>query len=122
MDLSRSPKAAPVRERRRVHRYVVDVAASLSGSSLSKRRKAMLADISLFGCRVKTAGRFYPGDFLMISVPSFGPFGAEIVWATEGVFGVEFVRPLHRAVVQHVLSLRVTIDCPIERRWRSIAE
>lgn len=101
---------------------MIDVAAKLSSSELRKRRHGVMTDVSALGCRIRTAGRYNPGDFLMVSVPSFGPFGAFVVWARDGEVGLRFVRPLHRAVVQHVRQLRTLIDCPIERRWRSLAE
>ena len=109
-----------VRDRRRIHRYIVDVAAYLSGSILRRRRKAVVKDLSIFGCRVTTAGRFNPGDFVMLLVPSFGPFGARIAWAADGDVGLEFVHALDPAVVTKIVAMRTTVVCPIERRWRSL--
>ena len=100
-------------------RYAADIAAVLSGSILPKRREALLTDINAFGCRVRVTGRFNPRDFLMVSVASFSPFGARVIWTEEGVFGVEFVQPLAAAVVQRMRQLRPEIECTIERRWRS---
>ena len=122
MDLSRTPQRPPVRERRRLYRFAVDIAAVLSGSILPKRRDALLTDVSPLGCQVRVTGRFNPRDFLMVSVPSFSPFGVTVIWTEEGVFGVEFVQPLAAAVVQRMRQLRPEIECTIERRWRSSAE
>jgi hypothetical protein len=120
MDMSRPPRPPHVFDRRRLIRHQVDIAADLSGSILPRRRKVIMKDINAFGCRIETAGRLNLRDFVMVSVPSFGPFGAFVVWQVEDQIGLEFRRPLDAAVVTHVTRLRTEITCPIELRWRSL--
>lgn len=121
MDMSRHPRVNHVRERRRLLRWSVDIGADISGSILPRSRKVIMTEISAIGCRIVTAGRFNPGDFVMVSVPSFGPFGATVIWHADGKVGLAFARPLHAAVVAHVRRLRTKIACPIEKRWRGLA-
>ena len=104
-------------ERRRLHRRAAASPVILSGSSLGKRRSAVMTDISMLGCGVIAPGRYHRGDFVMISAPSFGPFGAIVTWAAQGKVGLSFIRPVHNAVIDHILNQKPP-DCPIEGRWR----
>ena len=85
-------------------RLSVNIGASLGGS-IVRRMHVCICDISAVGCRISARCRFNPGDFLTVSLPSFGPFGGSVVWAREHCIGFEFARPLHPAVVSRIVRM-----------------
>lgn len=101
-----SPTRQPsgrLEDRRRLIRRRVDVGASLGGS-IVRRMGVRVCDISGTGCRIAARCRFNPGDFLTLSIPSFGPFGGSVVWVREHCIGFRFAQPLHPAVVQKIAT------------------
>jgi len=86
-----------------MERARVYIGALLAGS-ITRRMHVSVCDVSALGCRISARSRFNPGDFLTVSLPSFGPFGGSVVWAREHCIGFEFARPLHPAVVARIIG------------------
>lgn len=103
-ELIQIPPSRHTKERRRLSRQRVNLGALLGGS-ITRRTHVCVCDISAIGCRISARCRFNPGDFLTVSLPSFGPFGGSVVWVREHCIGFEFARPLHPAVVTKIVGM-----------------
>jgi hypothetical protein len=66
------------------------------------RWRVNIHDISPQGCRVEVPVRVKPDDTIWISLPGLEAIQAKVCWVKEWVAGVEFERPLHRAVFEMV--------------------
>lgn len=74
-------------------------------SSAVRRLKAQLVDISASGCRVFTPIYLTDDCHLTVQIAGFEPFGAKVRWCRNSALGLEFARPLHPSVVEHVARL-----------------
>ena len=62
-------------------------------------------DLSLAGCMVKWRGwRVQEAQRVLISFPALANLPATILWAEDDRLGLEFERPLHEAVYEHLAS------------------
>lgn len=63
-----------------------------------------IADLSTNGFRVATHLELQPGTDVWLRLPGLEPCHARAVWCRGHYVGCEFVRPLHPAVLQMVVS------------------
>lgn len=57
-------------------------------------------DLSAQGCRIGVPERLEQGDLVWVQLPSLESLPGWIRWTTNPESGVEFDRPLHRAVFE----------------------
>ena len=71
-------------------------------------RDVAITDLSTHGCRIfDRFSKLVGSSFLTIRIGSIGPLEAHVRWVEKGVIGLEFVRPLHPSVLEH---MRTTLD------------
>lgn len=85
-------------------RRLVDAAASLSSTAYG-HMSCRVDNLSRAGCRVHIRCRFAQGTFLSLTFPGRGPVGARTVWSDGLRSGLEFLQPLHIAVLDDLLEL-----------------
>jgi PilZ domain len=61
-------------------------------------------DLSVTGCRFETSANLAPNSFIYISVAGISPLEATIAWRDGFRYGCEFQRPLHNAVLDHIVK------------------
>jgi len=62
-------------------------------------------DLSLAGCMVRWRGwRVQDQQRVLISFPALTNLPATILWSEDDRLGLEFERPLHEAVYEHLAS------------------
>lgn len=66
------------------------------------RWRVNIQDLSPQGCRVELPIRVVPDDVIWVTFPGLEAVQARVCWVDEWVAGVEFSRPLHQAVFEHV--------------------
>lgn len=91
-------------EPRRHPRMPVRLPCTLSGSDFG-RRNAVLRDVSVTGARLLTPFNFNFGQVVVLTVPGLAPMGAKVVWCTFEALGLDFSKPLHPTVVDHLVKL-----------------
>lgn len=62
-------------------------------------------NLSREGCRVNLQCRFTEDTFLCLTFPGRGPIGTRVVWSDGMRTGLEFLHPLHIAVLDDLLRL-----------------
>ena len=67
------------------------------------RRDATIEELSASGCRVRLATRACLGDRLRLHVDGFTSFNGTLIWNDGAQCGLQFERPLHIAVVDHLV-------------------
>ena len=85
-------------------RRLVAIAASLS-STAHGRIACRVDNLSRAGCRVLVQCRFAAETFLSLTFPGRSPLGARVVWSDGLRCGLEFINPLHIAVLDDLLGL-----------------
>lgn len=70
---------------------------------LSTRFDVDVLDISVTGCRVETSAILKPGSRIFITVPGIVPLEAVVAWRDRFRYGCAFYRPLHHAVLDHII-------------------
>ncbi|WP_407696044.1 PilZ domain-containing protein [Sphingomicrobium lutaoense] len=88
---------------RREPRVAVDcmVKARESGQ---RETAAKLADLTRLGGRVELLSRLKIHDEIWIRLPGLSPIKAFVCWSQSFDAGLEFERPLHPAVFEHLLK------------------
>lgn len=66
------------------------------------RYQVTISDMSAEGCRIEAPIKVSPGDPLWISLPGLESIQGKARWIENWTVGVEFDRPLHPAVFDHV--------------------
>jgi hypothetical protein len=94
----------PVKDTRGHLRVDVSLETSICSSAV-RRVSAELVDISATGCRVATPIYLIDDCHLSVTIPGFSPFGAKVRWCRNSALGLEFTRPLHPSVVDHVARM-----------------
>lgn len=79
----------------------IPVSASLRGVAVD-RMPATITDISCDGCQVRFASYLAPNTYVVLTIPSFAPLGATVVWTDGDAIGLQFAEPLHAAIVDHI--------------------
>ncbi|MDF8335014.1 PilZ domain-containing protein [Novosphingobium cyanobacteriorum] len=92
------------RDRRKTHRIASENVIHVR-SAMQKIHGVSLVDLSVSGCRVKVLGSSIAAGQLLIVRPE-GIEGLEGVvrWVEDGEAGIEFNRPLHPSVLDHLVS------------------
>jgi hypothetical protein len=92
---------SPRTEQRRSDRVDLSKPASVRVRE-GGRESGVVENLSAGGCAICSSG-FYPvGATVFVSIASFQPFTGRVVWRDDGRIGVEFDRPLHQAIVDHI--------------------
>ena len=86
---------------RRSARTPVRIVAQLKEMGMS-RTAIEVIDISIQGCRAFCSASLLPGYHIVLTLPTFAPFGATVIWVRDGQIGLEFNRPLHPSIVSHI--------------------
>lgn len=63
-----------------------------------------LWDVSLGGCKVELVEAATPNDRVIARLRGLEPFGARIAWTDDRSAGLSFDRPMHPAVMDHLLE------------------
>ena len=88
---------------RQAPRRVVSARGEVCSSALG-HVPCDVVDISRMGCRIACRARMHAGDFIMVTLPAFAPFGARVAWWKEGAAGLEFGQPIGAAVLDHIVT------------------
>ncbi len=67
------------------------------------RHKARLTDLSRSGCRISCPVLIPENRVVSITLPTFAPFEAEVVWKIGDDYGCSFHHELHEAIYDHIL-------------------
>lgn len=94
------------KEGRRLLRRAADLCATITGSSV-RPRDVTIIDLTGYGCRVKGAFRSNVGERLLLTIDPIGPMAGTVIWWADGELGLEFIRPLHPAVIDHIRQANV---------------
>jgi len=70
------------------------------------RAEVEVIDVSPLGARVRSLDVLRMGDPIWLSFPGLEPIEAIVAWADCFVCGCRFVRPMHSAVFESLLSRR----------------
>lgn len=62
-----------------------------------------VVDISTAGFRMECLTYLSNSQIVFLTMPSFQPMEATIMWQTEWMYGCAFTRPLHAAVYDHIV-------------------
>lgn len=90
-------------DRRRFDRVAIE-------SELTMRRiggfnfQVALSDLSRGGCKVELVEAGETGDSVIARLPQIEPLGSRICWTEGRTSGIEFLTPLHPAVLDSLLS------------------
>lgn len=94
---------------RRDSRRVLNAGATVRSSSLGQVGGHVI-DISENGCKLELdVDRMLAEQRLMIKLPSLETLSGVVRWVNGRIVGVEFSRPLHSAVVEHLSKRRFAI-------------
>jgi hypothetical protein len=97
-------------ERRRCPRVPIE-----AGVDFRRPREAHYAvtmhDLSVQGCRVACPERLDKGELVWVRLPSLESLPAWVRWSQKAQSGVEFDRPLHRAVFEMMAAKLAPADC-----------
>lgn len=78
------------------------------------RVEAMIMDLSMTGFRMRCMTRLTAEKNIFMALPSFTAIESKICWVDGDFFGCEFVKGLHPAVFDHIVSKYPTLkqaDC-----------
>ncbi len=69
-----------------------------------QKNKVNIVDISQTGFRMECLTFISDRQVIFLTIPSFQPMEARIVWQTEWMYGCEFARPIYFAVYEHIVK------------------
>lgn len=79
------------------------------------RRDGLITNLSQHGCRVCAQGMRLPaGQKIILRPAGLESLLAMVRWSRDGEAGIEFERPLHLAVVEHLQRLHPDEATPVE--------
>ncbi|MFA5988905.1 MAG: PilZ domain-containing protein [Sphingomonas sp.] len=90
-------------ERRRARRRPVRMNAHLRQTG-ETNIEVMVGDLSTGGARLDMIYRLRVASVVWLHIDSFEPFRATVKWINDRVAGIELDRPLHPAVLDHIVS------------------
>ena len=88
---------------RRSVRRVVCKAPAFVRASQRRRTGVEIANLSTHGCAVKGAETHMVGARCWLILPTLESWDANVAWSSGALFGLDFARPLHRAVAELIL-------------------
>jgi hypothetical protein len=68
------------------------------------RHKGRLMDLSRSGCRISCPVLIVQNRIISITLPTFAPFEAEVVWKLNDDYGCSFHQELHEAIYDHIVK------------------
>ena len=83
-------------------RGAVAIAAEIRVRGEQKSR-VNIVEISQTGFRMECLTFISDHQVIFLTLPSFQPMEARIVWQNEWMYGCEFARPLYFAVYEHIV-------------------
>jgi len=89
-------------DRRRIRRLSCRTKAAFRESQ-RKPVEVEIANLSTHGCAVKSAEAQEFGARCWIILPTLESWSARVAWSNGELFGLEFSRPLHRAVAEMIV-------------------
>lgn len=99
----------PRHDRRWFERSPAEVAASFRERGRT-RLPVQLIDLSPQGCKVKLSDSVVVGSHAWIMLPTLESWYARVAWTEAGEAGLDFVRPLHRAVADMIVARAAAAD------------
>ena len=91
------------RDGRYASRHIVLMTAKLRRHGSSHRFDVRVHDLSTTGFLCETVFGLRVGDCLSLILEGFAPLDSKIVWGVKDRYGCAFNRPLHIAVLDHIL-------------------
>ncbi len=90
-------------DRRRIRRVSCRTSAAFRQSQ-RKPADARIVNLSTHGCAVKGAEPQAAGTRCWIVLPTLESWEAKVAWSDGATLGLDFSRPLHRAVAEMVIE------------------
>jgi len=79
------------------------------------RRDVLVTDLSRHGCRICAQTLWLPaGQMIVLRPAGLESLLGTVRWSRDGEAGIEFERPLHLAIVEHLQRLHPDGDALIE--------
>ena len=94
---------ADIEERRRGDRVPLDAAVDFRRAK-EHRHEVRLHDLTAHGCRVALPESVNYRQMVWVSLPGLETLQSTVRWTSEWVAGVEFERPMHPAVFDHMAA------------------
>jgi len=98
------PQSDPERKRRNAERRHVQIGVKVRRPG-ETWFSSHVADLSITGFRLQSFMKLRPGDDLWIMLPGFEGRRARVLWTRAHESGCAFERPLHPAILDHVVRL-----------------
>ena len=64
-----------------------------------------VVDLSQSGFRAETSFTLWPGTVVWLTLPGLAPLEAMVAWRDKFRYGCAFGKPLHPAVLDHIVAL-----------------
>ena len=64
-----------------------------------------VVDLSSSGFRAETSFTLWPGTIVWLTLPGLAPLEAVVAWRDKFRYGCAFAKPLHPAVLEHIVAL-----------------
>ncbi|NJR77669.1 pilus assembly protein PilZ [Sphingomonas corticis] len=64
-----------------------------------------VVDLSVTGFRAQTGFSLWPGTTVWLTLPGLAALEAVVAWRDKSRYGCAFARPLHPAVLEHIVAL-----------------
>lgn len=90
-------------ERRRDDRVPLDIAVDFRRAK-EHRYEVRLRDLTAHGCRIDLPEHVSNPDEVWVTLPGLETLSSTVRWKSEWVAGVEFKRPMHPAVFDHMAA------------------
>ncbi len=102
--MSANPQFEQDRKRRAAERRAVQIGIKVRrpGETWFSSR---IADLSVTGFRLQSFMKLRPGDELWLMLPGFEGRRARVLWTRGHESGCTFERPLHPAILDHVVQM-----------------
>lgn len=91
------------KERRRTERVALDAAIDFRRAK-EHRFEVRMHDLTAHGCKVTLPEQVGRKQMVWISMPGLETLQSEVRWASDWVAGIQFDRPMHPAVFDHMAA------------------
>lgn len=91
-------------ERRSADRVPIGASVGVR-NQLMGRERGIIKNLSVGGCAIVAPGVYPNGSRIFITIANFQPFVGQVVWCRDGEIGLQFEKPLHTAIVDHISRL-----------------
>lgn len=96
--------ASAHQDMRRAERADVQIIADVRETGGNRYRVEVL-DLSISGFRMHSLNYINPEVPIFLTLPSFAPLEARVVWRESDLYGCQFASLLHKAVFDHIVRL-----------------